>query len=73
MPQLVFLPQRFLFPREDCYAAAVVMTILGTVPNRQTPLLTCLTGARAACGFVLGAVFAVEQADGSEELGVEAA
>jgi hypothetical protein len=35
--------------------------------------LTCLAGAGAAGGFVLGAVFAVEEADSSEELGVEAA
>jgi hypothetical protein len=37
------------------------------------PLLTCLADACAACGFVLGAVFSVEQADGGEELGAVAA
>ena len=36
----------------------------------KLPLLLRLAGARAACGFVLGAVFAVEKADGGEELGV---
>ena len=46
------------------------MATVGIVPHRQHALLTCLTGACAACGFVLGAVFSVGQADGGEELGV---
>ena len=49
------------------------MAVLGIVPHIQCALLLRLAGTGAACGFVLRAVFAVEQADGGEELGVEAA
>jgi hypothetical protein len=62
-----------LFPRRECSATAVRRTVSGIVPHSQCALLTRLAGAGAISGFVLGAIFSIEQVDGGEEFGVVAA